>query len=181
MTQLERHIRTTQHRLWFNRWLHDVCLCGSIAGAAFTVAVVIQRLYEFRVPVSWVGIGLVGAMLVGSTVWTMTRRESAELAAAKLDEAAGLRERLSSGRYCMGVDDPFAQAVVADAERISGSLSVRSHIRLRSPRPLGFAIIAMVLACMSFLVPAGLLKSSEAKESTKQSLEREQTHVAVKR
>src|SRR3989304_5122435 len=73
-------------------------------------------------------------------------------AAAKWDEAAGLRERLSSGRYCVGVDDPFAQAVVADAERISGSLSVRSHIRLRSPRPLGFAIIALVLACMSFLV-----------------------------
>lgn len=181
MTQLERHIRTTKHRLWFNRWLHDFCLCGAIAGASFTVAVVIQRLYEFPVPVLWVGIGLVGAALIGSVVRTMTRRESAELAAAKLDEAAGLRERLSSGRHCVGVDDPFAQAVVADAERISGSLSVRSHIRLRSPRPLGFAIVTIVLAAMSFLVPAGLLKSTEAKESTKLSVEREQTHVAVKR
>jgi len=181
MTQLERHIRTTQHRLWFNRWLHDVCLCGAIAGAAFTVAVVIQRLFEFQVSVWWVGFGFAGAALVASAARTMSRRESAELAAAKLDEAAGLRERLSSGRYCVGVDDPFAQAVVADAERISGSLSVRSHIRLKPPRPLGFAVAALVLACMSFLVPAGLLKSTEAKETTKQSAEREQVHVAVKR
>lgn len=181
MTQLERQIRTTQHRLWLNRWLHDVCLCGAIAGGAFAAAVVIQRLYEFAVPVSWVGTGLVVAALVWSTIRTMTRRESAELAAAKLDEAAGLRERLSSGRYCVGVDDPFAQAVVADADRVSGSLSVRSHIRLRPPRPLGFAAVALVLAGMSFLVPAGVLKSTEAKASTKQSFEREQTHVAVKR
>lgn len=181
MTQLERQIQLTQHRLWLNRWLHDLCLCGAIAGGAFTVAIVVQRLFELPVPTLWVGIGLVVAALAGATVRTMTRRESAELAAAKLDEAAGLRERLSSGRYCVGVDDPFAQAVIADAERVSSALSVRSHIRLRAPKPLGFAAVALVLAGMSFLVPAGLLKSTEAKESTKQSLEREQAHVAVKR
>lgn len=70
---------------------------------------------------------------------------------------------------------------MADAERISNSISVRSHIRVRPPRPLGFAAVGLVLAGMSFLVPSGLLKSTEAKESTKQSLEREQAHVAVKR
>ncbi len=181
MTQLERQIKTTQHRLWINRWLHDVCLCAAITGAAFTVAVVIQRLFELPVSVSWVGVGFVTATLVGATVRTVLRRESAELAAAKLDEAAGLRERLSSGRFCAGVDDPFAQAVIADAERISGSLSVRSHIRLSPPRPLGFAAVALLSSGMSFLVPQGLLKSTEAKESTKQSVDREQAHVAVKR
>ncbi len=181
MTQLDRHIRTTQHRLWLNRWFHDVCLCGAIAGAAFTVIVIIQRLFEFSMPMLWVGVGLAAAALFASLLKTIARREDAAIAAATLDEAAGLRERLSSGQYCVGVDDPFAQAVVADAERVSQAISVRSHIRLSPPRPLGIAVVAFVLAGMSFLVPAGLLKSTEAKESTKQSTEREQAHVAVKR
>jgi len=181
MTQLERQIRTAQHRLWFHRWLNDICLCGAIAGVAFAVAVLIQRLYELPISVFWAATGFVAAAAVGSAIRTMVRREDAALAAARLDEAAGLRERISSGRYCVGLDDPFAQAVVADAERISASISVRSHIRLTLPRRFGVAVGALVLAGIVFLVPTGLLKSTEAKASTKQSVEREQTHLAVKR
>ncbi len=158
MTQLERQVRTAQHRLWLNRWFHALACLVALTAGVFAVVVLIQRLYDLQVPMFWIGACLATAALAGSVAWAFGTREDASFAAAKLDEAAGLRERLSSGQYCIGAEDPFATAVVADAERVSGSLSARKHIRLRMPKPLAWSAASIAAAAMMFLVSPGLLK-----------------------
>lgn len=181
MTNLERQIRTAQHRLWLNRWFYAVSRLSAFAAATFAVVVIAQRLYDWPIPLLWVAVGLGAGVAVGSVVWTLTKREGAAFAAAALDQAAGLRERLSSGQYCREAGDPFAQAVVTDAERVSSSLSARCHIRLTVPKPLALAMTAIIVSALLLLLPPGLLKRSEATEAREQAVQLEQTKVAVKR
>ncbi|UCE58468.1 MAG: hypothetical protein JSU63_13615 [Phycisphaerales bacterium] len=181
MTNLERQVRTVQRRLWFNRWLLQVSRSVGIAAVTFAAIVLLQRLFDWPIPVLWIGWGLGGIALLASLIRTFATREHADFAAVKLDEAAGLRERISSGRYCLGSDDPFAQAVAVDAERASGAISARQHIPVRAPRPLALTALALVLALLVFLVPPGLLKPTQAKELAQQTEIMEQTKIAVKR
>lgn len=181
MTQLERQIRTAQHRLWTNRWLVTVSWAFAIAAGLFALVVFVQRLYAFEFPLFWIGVGAATCALVASVIWMVAKREDAAVAAATLDEAAGLRERLSSGQYCRQSGDPFAQAVVADAERVSTSLSARQHIRLRFPGPFAYTSVTMLLAALMFLISPGLLTSDEVTVAREQAQELEQAKVAVKR
>ncbi len=181
MTNLDRQIRTAQHRLWLNRWFYAVSRLTAFAAAAFSIVVIAQRLYDWPIPLLWVALGLGAGTAVGSVVWTLTKREGVAFAAAALDRAAGLRERLSSGQYCREASDPFAQAVVTDAERVSSSLSARCHIRLTVPKPLAMAMAAITVSVLLLLLPPGLLERSEATEAREQAAQLEQTKVAVKR
>ncbi len=181
MAQLERQIRATQHRLWFNRWLRDLSRLLAIAAAIFAAVVLIQRLYDLPIPSLWIAALLGCCGVAASVFWTVVDREEAGLAAAMLDEAAGLRERLSSAHYCCADDDPFARAVVVDAERISESLSARRHIRLVMPPSIGLTAVTMLVASLMFFVPVGLLTASEAEEDRERTVELEQAKVAVKR
>lgn len=181
MTQLERQIKTAQHRLWINQWLHALSLTLAIVAALFAIVVLVQRLFDLPLPLPQIGIGAAVVVLLASIIWTIVTRTDAATAAARLDNAAGLRERLSSGRYCRDAQDPFAAAVVADAERISQSISVRQHIRLRVPQPFAWSMLSVALAAMMFLVSPGLLARSEAKEDLTLTTELAQTKIAVKR
>ncbi|GAG34470.1 unnamed protein product, partial [marine sediment metagenome] len=98
MTPLERRIRTVQRRLWFNRWLGAVSWTVGATAGLLAAIVLVQRLYDLPVPILWISLALGFIALIVSIVWTVVTREDSLLAAAKLDEAAGLRERLSSGR-----------------------------------------------------------------------------------
>lgn len=181
MTQLERQIRSAQRRMWINRWLLTTCRMLTAAAAVFGAVVLVQRLFALALPVMWIGAGLIVAGFSGSVVWTVLKREGAAIAAATLDRAAGLRERLSSAQYCTTAVDPFAQAVVADAERLSGSLSARQHIKLVPPPSLATTALTMIVAGLMFLVPLGLLASAEATEDREQTIATEQAKIAVKK
>jgi len=181
MTDLERQIRRAQHRLWVNRWLSDIATASAVLGGAFALMVLVQRLWDLPIPLGLTAMAFLAAAAAGSFTLTMLRRETVECAAIRLDEAAGLRERLSSGWHCLSSDDPFAQAVLADADRTSRSLSARTHLKLIIPSRFVFSATTLVLAALMFLVTPGLLKSTEAKEAGRQSAEAKETRVAVKR
>ena len=181
MTQLERQVRTTQHRLWLNRWFNDLCRWVAAAALAYAVCVFVQRLFDAPIPLFWVGIAAGCVAITGALIQTYIRRETAEFAAARLDAAAGLRERISSGRYIVDTADPFAAAVVTDAERASASITVRRHIRLTMPKPIGMTAGALALASLMFLLSPGLISRSEAKASANNRDAVEQTKVIVKK
>ncbi len=181
MTYLEQRLRTARHRLWLNHWFHTVSTLVGVLAGIFAVLVLVQRLYDLDVPLLWIGAGLGCGALIGSIVWATATRPSAALTAARLDEAAGLRERLSSGHYCTDADDPFAGAVLADAERVCASLSARRYIRLTIPQPFAWSALSLVVAASMFLISPGLLQRSEAKEAYRETAQLEQTRIAVKR
>ena len=162
MTQLEHQVRKAQQRLWLNRWLGHVTITLGIAAGLLAVTVLVQRLYAMNLPIGLIAIGAGVSALLASLIWTAATREPAAFAAAALDEAAGLRERISSGLFLQQSEDPFARAVVADAERVGDSLSVRTHLRLSVPRSLGVSAFAMLVVALMFLVPLGAWKSAEA-------------------
>ena len=181
MSGLEQQIRMSQRRLWLNRWLRAASWATAIAGGFFALTVLFCRLYDAPIPLFGVAVGLFAGCLIGPAIVTFLRRESMETAAAKLDEAAGLRERISSAHYCLSDADPFAKAVVADAENISTSLSVRQHIRLVMPHTFALSAVSFVVAAMMFLVPTGLLASQEAVAGRQETEALTQTKVAVKK
>ncbi len=181
MTALEKQVVRAQRRLWLNRWLDRIC--WSLAGGAivFGFIVLMQRLFSLSIPLLPVFGGVACLAFVTSVIWTWIERESRYLAAAALDEAAGLRERISSGLYCSDDSDPFARAVVYDAERIGNSITVNRHLRLGVPKPAGYAGVAMVVAALMLLVPKGYLASSQADQPVVDATQVEETRVVVKR
>ncbi len=181
MTPLEQRIRTAQRRLWLDRWLGCATWSIMVAALVYAAIVLIQRLFDLPIPLSVIGMGIGVTGTAASVVWAVALRANKVTAAAALDKAAGLKERLSSGHYCIDADDPFARAVVADAQRISTSISPRQHIRLHVPQGLTASIGAGVLAALMFLITPGLLKSTEAKETEQREESVRQAYVAVKR
>lgn len=181
MTQFERQIRTARSRLWLNRWFYTVTFCAAVTGGLLAITVLMQRLFDWPLPLTWVGVGLALAATIASIAWMWVTREDDKTASARLDEAAGLRERLSSAYHCARSGDPFARAVVADAEITSGSLSARQHIRLTVPSPLGWSVAAYVAAAAMFLITPGLLATPEVQEQKENVAAVHQAKLAVKR
>src|SRR5262249_3386022 len=61
-------------------------------------------------------------------------------------------------------DDPFAQAVIADAQQSVTGLSARKFIPVRWPRSLSASAMMIVVALLSLLLPEfDLLKKKEAR------------------
>lgn len=181
MTQLQRQVRVAQRILTLNRWQGAAGWCFTIAAIIFAATVLVQRLFDFSLPLLYAGIGLALSAAIGSILWAYVRRVDSATAAAMLDEQAGLRERISSGLHCLDSDDPFAQAVVADAERLSAAVTVGKHVRLTLARPLAFTFGSFLLASSMFLVSPGLLKSPEDVQAAETNAETEQLKIAVKR
>src|SRR5690606_14211812 len=100
--------------------------------------------------VGYTALGLTGAALIVSVVWSLLIRDRFMTAAVKLDVAAGLRERLSTGLYCEKLNDPFAHAVVADAHKAVATIRVSQHLPVEVPRSASWAGGSMLAALLFF-------------------------------
>jgi hypothetical protein len=114
MTDLDRTVRLAQRRLWMNRWLRLLGWSATAAAGAYVLVALLNKLLSLTEhPWFYPGaaLGAAGVAMLISVVWLIATREDRPTAAAALDQAAGLKERISSGLYCAGSTDPFAQAV----------------------------------------------------------------------
>lgn len=177
MTALQRKLNYAQRRLWVNRCLSHLGWTLLVAAGLWLLTLVVERLLGLRIPLGIVAIGLTGAALVAAIVWSALTRESSLDAAVALDRAAGLKERVSTGLYCSGQGDPFAQAVVQDALRASEPLSVRRFIPLRWARSLTYGAVGVAVA----LVGLGLFPKFDllgrAKADERRAAQREQVRA----
>ncbi len=181
MSPIQEQVRRARRRLWFGLWLDVACRMLCWSAVAFGLAVIAVRLAGWSVPWLLVGGVLFGVALVASLIWSYRVRPSEATAAAALDDAVGLRERVSSSLWCTSSDDPFAQAVYADAEQRVQSLTVRRHLRLRWPQTTGWAVAALVFAAGAFLAPEGVFQSDKQERSAQQQAQVVQTRVQVKK
>lgn len=173
MSHIQRQVISAQRRLWINRWLGQFgwLLVGAIV--AWMLAWIAHRLFALNLPMAWAALAGIAGAFVGSVIWLILTRDDAHRAATALDEAAGLKERVSSGLSIAPSDDPFARAVMADAERAVAGILARRCIPLRWARSLSWSGAMLAAACLLLLVPPmdllGRNKSkAEARERTAQ-------------
>jgi len=185
MTEIQRQVRTAQFRLWANGFLGWTCWCLTAAAGAMAAVVTFDRLYGLGWPLGWIAPGLATAGVAAALIGSYLRRADAPGAAAALDQAAGLRERISTGLYCEQAaavqGDEFAHAVVADAQRVGHSLSVRQHLRLRLPFAGVYAVLAAIVPALLLLLPSGLLVEDPLKNSNGESEDVTRAKVVVQR
>ena len=182
MSVMHHQVRRARNRLWLDRWLDVSCRLLAAAAAVFAIIVLLTRLYGWEVPLVPVAAGLLALAAMASLFWSLAQRPDEATAAVALDEAAGLRERVSSGLYCESSDDPFAQAVRSDAEARASAITVRQHLRLRFPDSALFAGGAIILAALLLLLlPHGLLARADAKTGKQEQTRLAATRVEVKR
>ncbi len=166
MDILERQVRRAQYRLWLNRWLGQFGWMLSFAAMAWIVLWIAVRVLALQWPMGIIALAGLAAAFVGSLVWLLLTRDDALAAAAELDKAAGLRERVST---CIAVgrpDDPFAAAVVADAARAVTGLTPRRFLPLRWPGSMSLSGLVLVVALLSLLLPEfDLFKDKDEKSS----------------
>lgn len=177
---LNQQIVSAQRRLWANRFLAKFTATLSAGVFLFALAWIVQRLFDFHWPLTWIASATGAVVLIGSIVWTAMTREDALTAGAKLDQAAGLRERVSTSQYCAPGQDEFADAVIADAEKAVRGIQVGRVIRIAAPPQWGWAVAAVLFTIVPLLIPTGLLKPAEAKANEEKKAIIESTRVAVK-
>jgi len=177
---LAQQIAAAQRRLWLNRFLAKLAITFACALVVFAVVLAVRRLFDFAWPISWIGGAAGGLSLVISVIWTAVTREDALVAGARLDDAAGLRERVSSSQFCAATEDEFAAAVVADAEKAVRGIQVSRVIGINPPPQWGWVVAAVIFAFVPLLIPTGLLKPAQAKTAEERKQAIESTRVAVK-
>ena len=180
MSNMDRQVRRARRRVWVNIWLQLACRVAVVATLAAVVFYKTMQVIEHPVPL-WLVAGVTGAgVFVVSVVWSRMRAPSLHQAAVMLDDAAGLRERVSSSLYLSKSSDPFARAVRQDAESSVASLTVSKHLRLRRPRSLPAACAAVVVALAVLLVPVSWLRSAQVTRQHERSVLVNQTKARVK-
>jgi len=171
MSGIESQIKQAQKRLWFNRWLRQWGWSLLSATAAWTLAWIVDRLFALKLPMGWAALGGLAASLIAAAIWLISTREPIAAAAVALDVAAQLRERISSSLYARGqAGDPFAEAVMADAERAAAGLSARKFFPVRWTGSLSLSAAVILIALLSLLLPEfDILGNKEAlaKESAR--------------
>jgi hypothetical protein len=154
VSTIESHVRRAQRRLWMNRWLRQWGWSLLSIAVAWTLVWIADRLFALKLPAGWMALAGIMASLAASAVWLIPTREPIIAAAVALDQAAGLRDRLASGLYAQKhTSDPFAQAVVADAERAAQGLSARTFVPIRWTPSLSLSALMLVVALLSLLLP----------------------------
>ncbi len=180
---LHAQVARARRRLWFNRWLNLLGWSMAIAAGAFVVLVLVERVTVLGIPLEVIALVLTVAAALGSVVWLSITRDSATAAAAALDEAIGLRERVTTSLYCTDSSDPFARATHADAIGKVSGITVSKHLPVRYPHSVNWAAASVVGALLVlWLMPPldlfGRAQSEEEKRQKRQALET--TQAAVK-
>lgn len=181
MTQIDRQVHRARRQLLLIRTAQLTGRTLSYAAVGFALTVIVDRVFNTPVPLGWAALIWLAGGIAAGTVWALATRASLSEAATALDEAAGLRERISSGLYCERDDDPFARAVLVDAERVSAGVTVRRHLPLRWPPSMNLAGVSMVAAALTLLLPQWdvLADSREEDQVTQQHVKQVQVAKAA--
>lgn len=185
MSTLERLVKLAQRRLWLNRWLAQWGWSLAAALALWLLVWLVNRLFGlYPFPAGWTLLSAVLLSLVAATVWLIATRDPMLAAATALDQAAGLRERVSTGLLLRADSgDPFETAVVRDAEAKAAGLTPRKFLPVRWPGSLSLSGIVIVVALFSLLLPEfDLLKRKDsASQSEAQAALKGRAQTAVTR
>jgi hypothetical protein len=171
MSRLDQHISAVRNKLTLGIFLNAWALTGLLLAVLVLLAVLGQRLLDRTIAhpamISLVGIS---ATILVAWIFSVVRRPSAEIAAVKIDEALGLKEKFSTALYARSLDDPFAQAAVRDAEGTASQVSLYDRFPLKFPRhAITTAIVFLIALLVAQFMPPLHLFDSHLKELAKET------------
>lgn len=157
MSTVRSQVSRARNRLGLNVLMDRFAWAAIGITAAWTIVLVLERLLALGTPLLVVTYSAAGLLLATTLIAAYLRRVTPLAAAVCLDDAAALKERLSS---VIAIDpgtaqrDPFAAALLRDAEAVAGRIHVPRAVPLRAPAlwPWTAAVIATA-AALFFLLP----------------------------
>ena len=152
---------------------------GALAGLAYVIVHFAQPAFQELHLV----IAAAVVTLIVAGIDTALRQISTLEAAVRLDEAAGVRERISTAVALPNSSDPFVQATHRDAERVAATVHVPSRLPLRVPERTPWSVIALMamLGIYAFLPQYDLLAWEKQREDESSELAKraEKTEVVA--
>ncbi len=155
MTRLDRHILAVRNRLTLGRFLQTWGMALLYLAIVIWLAIAGEKLLNRILP-HWAVLIYAGLFctILTAAIWSLTRRPSAQVAAIAIDRELNLKETFSSAIFAKSFDDPFARAVVLDAQQTADNVSLQSRFPLKFPRSAGFAAAVFIAALLTaWLVP----------------------------
>ncbi len=192
MTQLDRRIREATWRLNLNLIFEHAVIGVAVAGAAWSLAWLTQRLLwpaaggfaeqpVLGIPFWASAAAALGVAVAITLAMTLAKRVQPLTAAIALDGAAGLKERVSTGLACRDATDPFVQAARQDAEKTAASISVRSHLPYRRPAllPLSIGSVMLAVGLAAFMPALDLLAADKTPQTIPDAVKTERANVKI--
>src|SRR5205085_2715291 len=132
MSRIDSHVSAVQFRLTLSILVEWLAMAGFALAAGTLAVIIIERLFHFGIPEQtfWVGLGLLALI---SIIMTFMRSPSRETAAVALDDKLDLKEKFSTALSVRSMQDPFAQAVVQDAEDTARRVRLEGHFGVDFP------------------------------------------------
>ena len=125
MNQVQLTARRALRRMALNRFVAAAGVALTIGGVAAVAAVVTDRLLALELN-NWLLVGApMGLGLIGAGVAALMTPRNLLCAAADIDRALSLQDRLGTGLALRDAkDDPFAAIAIADAEAVAAQVRV---------------------------------------------------------
>ncbi len=150
MSALDQQVCKTRRRLTVNVLLVHLARGVLAAAILWIVVVLVERVFGLGIALRAAGIVIGGVGLAVTAAGLYRDRISPLRAAVVLDEAAGLKERISTAITCRDDADPFARATVQDAERQAARVHVPAHVRCRAPDLWPWSLAAVIAGAIIF-------------------------------
>jgi DNA repair exonuclease SbcCD ATPase subunit len=182
MAELEKQVRRVMRRLNFQQFVEVLIWCWV---AALTLALcwtLVEKLWRPFIEPWWLTVvgSLVLGLIAAVAIW-LFRRPSSVQAAVALDQAFGLKERVSTTLTLPSDmrDTPAGLALIHDATKRVETLDIGEKFGFRMPRTAWVPVIPAILV---FLVASfvNFEKSASAQAKTEVVKERAQVETAVK-
>lgn len=179
MNHRQRVLKQASRRLLISDSLRRGAWCAAGAGAGVLGLVVAERVFGASVPWPVVAWAVPAGAVAVAAGWTWVGRRSPRSIALALDEAAELREALSTAQVLETQSDPWSKAVIEASEERARAVDVRRALPIETPRAWPVAAGAALAAAIAFLAVPDL--DLFGKAAARQGRAREETELRLVR
>lgn len=156
MQEVRRVVASARNRLTVNEFLRALVLLGTASVGGLALGVVVQRglglTFAWPDVFAWTAAGVVAASLG----WALWRRPGVLAAARALDQAADLRESMSTALIVERSPDPWAGAVVESACERARRVPVGRVLPIRGPEWWWSPVVAGVVLVIAWIAMPNL-------------------------
>lgn len=178
MQEVRRVVSAGRRRLTVIAWLRTAVLTLTGGLVLLIVARVVERLFGLEFPWPTVFAWSAGGAVAVSVVWALLVRPSTQRAALAVDEAAGLRESLSTALSLEQSPSPWAGAVLESARAKAVTVKLPVSMPLRGPSYWYAPIVAAVALVVAWIsVPRVDLLGLFAKREEERQAQRQIVEV----